>query len=255
MAACVHAIQRAAYRRAAVFVQQLSQQKADIQIMDQDRMRAMQAIRQRAQELRQKGDTAGLFQLFYEQANGDASMIPWAQLAPRPLFLEWANENDLKGAGKRALQVASGLGDDAEELARRGFEVTAFDIAPTAIEWSRRRFPQSRVHYQVADLFALPQEWQHKFDFILESYTLQSMPLDMRARAIECIARCAAPGGSILIIALGRDPEEPADDLPMPLTRDDLAAFERYGLRQVSFEDIRNPDNPAIRHFRVLYRA
>jgi 2-polyprenyl-3-methyl-5-hydroxy-6-metoxy-1,4-benzoquinol methylase len=255
MAVCVYAIQREAYGQAAVSVQKLSQQKADIQTMNQDRMQAMQAIRQHAQGLRQKGDIAGLFQLFYEKANGDASMIPWAQLAPRPLFAEWANANDLKGEGKQALQVASGLGDDAEELARRGFEVTAFDIAPTAIEWSRRRFPQSRVHYQVADLFALPQEWQHKFDFILESYTLQAMPLDMRARAIECIARCAAPGSSILIITLGRDPEEPIDDLPMPMTREDLAAFERYGLRQVSFEDIRNPDNQAMHHFRVLYRA
>ena len=33
------------------------------------------------------------------------------------------------------LRIRPGLGDDAEELVRRGFDVTAFDISDTAIQW------------------------------------------------------------------------------------------------------------------------
>jgi len=101
--------------------------------------------------------------------------------------------------------------DDAEELARRGLDVTAFDIAPTAIQWCRRRFPQSRVHYQVADLLNPPLEWTGAFDLVLESYTLQVLPPTLRGRAMQSLAGCLAERGRLLLICRGREPqEEPA---------------------------------------------
>jgi hypothetical protein len=71
------------------------------------------------------------------EAEGD---IPWADLAPNPSLVEWLDTHAVSG---RALKVGAGLGDDAEELARRGLAVTAFDVAPTAVESARRRFPES----------------------------------------------------------------------------------------------------------------
>ncbi|MDZ7952448.1 hypothetical protein [Nostoc sp. DedQUE09] len=36
-------------------------------------------------------------------------------------------------SGQKALVIGCGLGDDAEALAHLGFEVTTFDISPTAM--------------------------------------------------------------------------------------------------------------------------
>ena len=52
---------------------------------------------------------------------------------------------------QKALIIGCGLGDDAEALAKLGFEVTAFDISTSAIAWCQQRFPDSTVNYLVAD--------------------------------------------------------------------------------------------------------
>ena len=126
--------------------------------------------------------------------------------------------------------VACGLGDDAEELARRGYRVTAFDISPTAIELCRSRFPASTVDYLVADLFDLPAAWEEYFDLTVEIRTLQSLPLELRKQAATAIARTIAPGGWLFVRAAARKPNEPLTSRPWPLTRGDLDAFVDAGL-------------------------
>src|SRR5438552_18090454 len=106
--------------------------------------------------------TAEFFESFYARAGRDYSQIPWARLSPRPVLVDWLDAEP-PAAGTLALVVACGLGDDAEELARRGCVVDAFDVSPTAIETARRRFPESTVAYRVADLFELPSEWRGRF--------------------------------------------------------------------------------------------
>ncbi len=222
----------------------------------EERQRARQEIQQLAAELRQTGDIAGFFNAIYERAGGNSERIPWAHLEPNPLFRAWLEHHPLRGEGRRALQVGCGLGDDAEELAARGFAVTAFDIAPSAIAWCRRRFPTSRVDYQVADLLALPAAWQGHFDFILEIYTLQALPRTQLEPAIASITRCLAPGGSLLLICLGsdEDQEQTSTVIPRPLSRAELAGFEEQGLQIVTFEAIDADEEPARRRFRVHYR-
>ncbi len=110
--------------------------------------------RERARELARRalarGDATGWFEELYAEARSEAD-ISWADLVPNPSLVEWLDAHPVSG---RALKVGAGLGDDAEELARRGLTVTAFDIAPTAVAWARRRFPDSRVDYVVADVLA-----------------------------------------------------------------------------------------------------
>jgi DNA-binding NarL/FixJ family response regulator len=76
-------------------------------------------------------------------------------------------------SGMRAVTIGCGLGDDAEAMSRYGYQVTAFDISPSAIEMCRKRYPDSGVEYIVADLFALPTEWQHGFNLVYECNTIQ----------------------------------------------------------------------------------
>ena len=73
-------------------------------------------------------DATNWFDGIYSNAQHDHRVPPWSTMRPRPAFLEWAERVSLTGHGRQAAVIGCGLGDDAEELARRGFQVTAFDI-------------------------------------------------------------------------------------------------------------------------------
>src|SRR5438445_6301625 len=186
-----------------------------------------------ARDAIERGEPLAWFEQLYAAAQ-DENDIPWADRRPNPGLLEWIEEHGV--APGRALVVGSGLGDDAEALAARGLDVTAFDIAPTAIAWSRRRFPASPVDYRDANLFDLPVEWEGAFDFVFEAFTLQALPPELRPAAASAIAGALAPGGTALVIARGRDEDEPLGELPWPLTRAELLRLFA-GLEQVQLED------------------
>ncbi len=218
--------------------------------MEDKKELARQRLRKIAEQTPPEVDLRGYFESVYATANGEAQNIPWADLQPHPLALEWLEQQNLTGHGKQALVVGCGLGDDAEELARRGWQVTAFDISPKAIAWCQERFPGSSVDYQSANLFDLPANWRQAFDFILEIYTIQATPLQTHASAIASIASLLAPGGQLLVICRAREAHEAGGPLRWPLTRDELSAFEQAGLRVHSFEDL---ETAGERHFRVIY--
>ena len=173
------------------------------------------------------------FDELYRSAEDDLDRIPWAHLKPRPALVEWLDVHPPQ-TGTTALVIASGLGDDAEELARRGCAVTAFDLSPKAIEIARRRFPDSTVDYLVADLFELPGEWRGRFGIVVEVQTVQSVPPESHRDAIHAIARTVARNGRLLVRAATRAEDEPAPRRPWPLAPSELAWFEAEGLRELA---------------------
>ena len=181
----------------------------------------------------------------YAAAGDDLAALPWASLKPFPLLVEWLGGAGVSG---KALVVGTGLGDDAEELARRGHEVTAFDLSPTAIERARERFPGTTVDYRVADLFELPAEWRQRFDLVVEIRTLQSLPIGDRAAAATAIAGTVAPGGVLWLFALGRGSHQPGETRPWPVTEEELAVLEAAGLKWESRrEDLLDADLYEVR--------
>ena len=131
-------------------------------------------------DARASGSGEAGFDEIYARAGSDLGAIPWAALAPQPALVAWLDRQDQYGPpqsqdrpgppgcqgqtrpterrdrhgppgsqgqtrpaapGRTALIVACGLGDDAEEVSRRGYRVTAFDLVPAAIEHCRERFP------------------------------------------------------------------------------------------------------------------
>lgn len=188
-------------------------------------------------------DPTAFFEPLYVAAARGEREVPWDRGGPHPLIDEWAR--DLAGAGRRALVVGSGLGADAELLAERGFEVAAFDVSPTAIASTLERFPDSPVDYRVADLLHPPDGWRHAFDLVVESLTVQSMPIEFHAEATANVARMVAPGGTLLVVATARDEAAGVPDgPPWPLTRAELDAFGGDGLQAVRVEDVRRPRVP-----------
>jgi SAM-dependent methyltransferase len=169
------------------------------------------------------------FEDMYAAAGDDLAAVPWANLRPFPQLVEWLGGEKV-AAGATALVIGCGYGDDAEELARRGFAVSAFDFSPTAIGRARERFPDSAVDYRVADLFDLPVEWGERFDLVVEIRTLQSLPIDVRKRGAAAIAATVAPGGRVWLFALGRETHLPGERRPWPVVPGELAELERAGL-------------------------
>lgn len=201
-------------------------------------------------------DVTDWFECLYSQAKGQVGLIPWADLEPNSKLAVWLQRENPQSEARMALDVGCGIGDNAEYLAQYGFTVTAFDVAPTAIEWCRKRFKSSKVKYLAASVLELPQEWSGTFDFVHECYTLQVLPEELRVKAMREIARCVKPGGTILIICRGRDASQAYDksDLPWPLTREELRYFESAGFNLVKFEDYMDMESTPKRRFRVEYR-
>jgi SAM-dependent methyltransferase len=214
-----------------------------------DRKRA----RELAAEYLQKGDPTGWFEVLYKEAEQGKSIVPWADRGASLGLIEFWRTNPQATDGKKALVIACGLGDDAEQLAAWGFATTAFDISETAIRTAHTRFPQSEVDYRVADLFQPPAEWEQNFDFVLEANTVQALPKEFRAGAIERIATFVRPGGKLLAIVRGREANEPEGELPWPLTRAEMNEFVHAGLSEVAFEDYFDNEEPPARRFRGLY--
>jgi SAM-dependent methyltransferase len=200
----------------------------------------------------EQGDAVGWFERLYAEASRGEAIVPWADLAPNPHVVAWL-EREAPAPG-RALDVGCGLGDMAEDLARRGFSVVAFDVAASAIDEARRRFPRSRVDYRVADLLHLPAGWEGSFDLAVECYTLQVLPPAARAQAIAALQRTLAPGGVLLVVARGREPEESPGQMPWPLTRAEVEAIASSQLALFSFEQFLDDEDPPVRRFRALFR-
>lgn len=194
---------------------------------------------------------AGWFDTLYEKAAAGEIDVPWAYMSANPLMLDWLETTNLDGTGKRALVIGCGLGDDAEALAERGFAVTAFDISEQAIEWAKRRFPESDVRYEVHDLFTTPDDWQRRYNFVMESRTIQSLPHTLADQTMRQIADYVAPDGTLLVICHAREPHEPREGVPWSLSKDDLATFERLGLTQQELDEIEDPN---WQYFRAVFR-
>jgi SAM-dependent methyltransferase len=70
----------------------------------------------------------------------------------------------------RALELGCGTGANAVWLARQGFDVTALDLSPAAVERARRRADEAgaRVRFLAADVLNPPPELAGPFDFFFD---------------------------------------------------------------------------------------
>ena len=178
-------------------------------------------------------DPSGWFEPLYADARGDLTQVPWAKNQAHPYLQEWLQTYSPQPQGKSALVVGCGLGDDAEILASTGYQVTAFDISPSAIAWCKKRFPQSKVNYQVGDLFALNPAWKDKFDLVFECRNIQALPLDVRSQVIQAIATTVASNGTLLVITRHRDNDTIPEGPPWALSDAELAQFRELGLSEL----------------------
>jgi len=200
-----------------------------------------------------ESNPTGWFEELYKEAGGDNEKIPWADLEPNRFLRAWAKETNLQGNGRQALVVGCGLGDDAKFLHELNFNVTAFDISPTAIDWARRLHSGTDIKFVVADLFNTPNEWYQAFEFVLEVYTIQPLPLEIRPQVINAIANFARFKGRLIVVTRGREDDEIPAEIPWALSRRDLSQFEVNGLKQIGFTEMLGDEEKLIKRFVIEY--
>jgi SAM-dependent methyltransferase len=204
-----------------------------------------EAARRLATESLEAADPTGWFERLYVAASIGEAIVPWDRGGPNPLLVDWTSGRDLGDVG-RALVVGAGLGGDAEHIAGLGPETVAFDVSATAVATARSRHPGSRVEYLTADLLDPPTAWMRAYDLVIESLTVQSLPVTVRWAAIANVAAFVRPGGRLLVIAFaGLD--DAFEGPPWPLSRGDVESFTSEGLAIERLEDIADADGGAHR--------
>ena len=176
--------------------------------------------------------------------------VPWDRREPHELLAGWlADWIAARGPARgRAVVVGCGLGADAELLAARGFETVAFDISPAAVRLARGRNPDSPVDYVVADLLDLPADLVGAHDLVVEIYTIQALHPTVRPRAIESVRRLLAPGGTLFVVQIVREDDEPrTEDPPWLLDRTEMGEFAGDGVEATSQHRVPYASNPDAR--------
>jgi len=157
----------------------------------------------------------------------------------------------------RAVELGCGSGNDAIFLARRGFEVTAIDIAPSALSQAQQKARKAgvSVRWLLADVLAPPN--LKPFDFIYDRGCYHGLRGQHLAAYLETLRRFSRPGTRFLLLA--GNPNGPALDYGPPgvteeeIREDFLSLFDLEWLRESRFE-INQPGAIAPLAWSVLLR-
>lgn len=112
----------------------------------------------------------------------------------------------------RALEPGCGTGVNAVWLAQQGFDVTALDLSPLAIDRARQRADEAgaRVHFLAADVLDPPAELSGPFDFFFDRGCYHVVRREDPAAYLDALLRLTRPGTLGLVLAgNAREPHEP----------------------------------------------
>ena len=195
----------------------------------------------------------------YRRADGALELVPWANEGPHPAFLAWLNAEApcLVRPGCRVAVVGCGLGDDAIELINRGFDVTAFDHAASAIAWAKERFPRHAHTFVEADVFEAPSKWRHRFDLVIDVNNIPWVDREKRPEYAARVVDLLHPNGALFVICTGCDSPDRMEhhDDPLP-PAGLLSLFASKGLAPTrALDDFTDDATPPQRWLRGVFRG
>ena len=117
----------------------------------------------------------------------------------------------------------------------------------------RKLHAKTDIKFVVADLFDTPKEWFQSFEFVLEVYTIQPLPLEIRPQVIDAIANFVEFHGELVVVTRAREDDEIPPELPWALSRKDLSRFETNGFVQTNLTEMPGEEEPPITRLVVEY--
>lgn len=166
---------------------------------------------------------------------------PWDTGEPEPELIRVLDAHAVPRG--RALEVGCGTGTNAVYLARRGFEVTATDISPTALAAARERAAKAGVDvmWVEADLLSEPNLGEG-YDLVLDRGVYHVLRLGDASPFLRLLGRALRPGG--LYVVLAGNANDAIEEGPPRVHAHELCAelnplFELVDLREHRWNDVR----------------
>lgn len=157
----------------------------------------------------------------------------------------------------RVVELGCGAGTNAIYLAQRDFEVTAIDLAPTALAIAAKRAREAgvTVRWLLADVLAPPK--LQPFDCIYDRGCYHSLRKQSAAAYVETLRRLSKPGTLVLILAGNANEAQPRYGPPRvkeeEIRADFAKHFEIVELRETRFDSI-DPNGKGALAWSVLLR-
>ncbi len=155
------------------------------------------------------------------------------------------------GSVERVFVPGTGRGHDARAFAAAGFDVTANDIAATAVAEGKALDAEAGLSmtWSRADLFALPADLDGSFDLVWEQTCFCAIPPARRDDYVAAVARLLRPGGSWVGVLwdVGRPGGPPFAINREHIEQHFLAAFEIVSVEDVPVWSDRRFDEILVR--------
>jgi SAM-dependent methyltransferase len=138
---------------------------------------------------------------------------PWEKGAAAPPLLEWLRKRGpLNG---EVLVPGCGYGHDVRAIAAASSEsvVIGIDIATTALKEALKYPSVGREVFQAADIFALPESLQNRFDWVVEHTCFCAIQPERRVDYVKMAVSALKPSGSLLAIFY-LNPWDAEDEIP-----------------------------------------
>ncbi len=166
----------------------------------------------------------------------------WDLAGPTPALKRIADSGRFQPG--RMFVPCAGRGHDAREFARHGFQVTAVDFSPSAVEAMRELAdPAAPLDIMQHDMFQLPHQMDGKFDYVLQYTCFCAIDPGRRDEYADLVARLLKPGGLYIDLAFPLDGR--AGGPPFAVTDQEIVGlFGVRGFELVSREKLQDSISP-----------
>ncbi len=147
---------------------------------------------------------------------------PWEKGKPHPELVDFlAKSGSLAG---EVFVPGCGSGHDVRALSTPTNHVVGIDLAPLAIAKAKARPRIAHEEYLLGDLFALPPEFDGRFDWVFEHTCFCAIDPSQRPAYVSTIVRLLKPAGKLLAIFF-INPDHDEEGPPYRVSRAELEEF------------------------------
>ncbi len=135
----------------------------------------------------------------YWESRYQCSDMPWEKGAPSPGLVDFLKANpDLKRG--TVCVPGCGTGHDVRAWAEAGFEVTGFDLAPSAVRLAAERIQAAGLTAKIQLADFLKDDPPFRFDWIFEHTLFCAIQPAQRDDYVQAVLRWLKPKGTYLAV-------------------------------------------------------